>query len=356
MSEPPERPRGKVLVTGATGFLGSWLVRQLLADGYQVRVLVRARSRHGMLDGRCQRVAGDLLDPTSLPPALAGVDAVIHAAAMISMRPRDREQMYRVNVDGTRHLLAAATAAGVRVLFVSTIGTVGFSAGPVARDESQSPAPDEFEDHSYVQSKHESERLALQASAAGADVVVVNPGLLLGPGDSNDGSTRIVSRFLGGQSPCYAAGGISFADVRDVARACVTALARGRTGQRYLLGAHNRSYRQLLDALSAITGQPPAVPLVPALAAASAVWSETAARIWTHRFEEWNSTTARYSARFNYCRMDKAIRELDYRPRPFDETLRDTVADVLRRRAAGPVGPGSLLTLFDHVSQLAARS
>ena len=340
--ETREHSRGKVLVTGATGFLGSWLVRQLLADWYQVRVLVRARSRKGTLDGNCERVAGDMLDPTSLPPALAGVDAVIHAAAMISMRPRDREQMYRVNVDGTRHLLAAATAGGVRMLFVSTIGTIGFSAAPVARDESQVPSPDEFEDYIYVQTKHESERLALQASAAGADVVVVNPGLLLGPGDCNDGSTRIVRMFLGGQSPFYAAGGISFADVRDVARACVTALARGRTGQRYLLGAHNRSYRQLLDALSAITGQPPAVPLVPALAAASAVWSKTAARIWAHPFEEWSVTAVKYGARFNYCRMDKAIRELDYRPRPFEETLRDTVADLLRsagRRMAGaPAG------------------
>ena len=345
----------RVLLTGGTGFLGSWVARRLLAGGHRVRVLVRPRSdgggrgspgrrsglgNHGALDGmRVQRCEGDILDRNSLKRALSGVQAVVHAAACVSLRPSDRELIYRVNVEGTHNVLELAAARGLRVLHTSSVATTGYTAAAIVRDESCFAGEHELLDYPYADSKLKAERLALAAAARGDDVLVLNPGLLLGPGDPNFSSTRPVRQFLRGELRLFLAGGIAFGDVRDVADAFVVALRKGQAGQRYLLAGQNKSYRDLLEALARISGMSPAWP-VPRPVAQYWGWiSELAGAVRSHPFEELNVANVKYASQYNYCAVDKAMAELDYHCRPFDDTLTDTVRDLLKRGAASATTP-----------------
>jgi dihydroflavonol-4-reductase len=311
------------------------VARQLLAAGHRVRVLVRPTSDLAALAGlKVKTAEGDVLDRASLDRALTGVQAVVHAAALVSLRPRDRQRLYQVNVEGTRNLLAAAGARGLRVLHTSSVATTGYTATPTLRDESHFAGPDELRDYPYADSKRQAEALALQAAGGGADVVVLNPGLLLGPGDPTFSSTRPVRQFLRGELRVFLSGGIAFGDVRDVADAFVVALSRGRAGQRYLLGGQNNSYRELLEVLGRITGLPRAWPVPRPMAQYWGWMSELAGAFRPHPFEELTIANVKYASLYNYCTSDRAFAELDHRSRPFVDTLTDTVRDHLQRGAA----------------------
>jgi dihydroflavonol-4-reductase len=242
-------------VTGASGFVGANLVRALLDDGWQVRVLVRGPAPS--LDGLdVARTHGDLFLP-DFADAMRGSDAVFHVAALYSLWRRDRSALLRTNVEGTRAVLAAARTAGVpRVVYTSSVAALGVRADGRPADETyQSPLDGLI--GAYKRSKRLAEDEVHRAVAAGQDVVIVNPTTPIGPWDAKPTPTgEIVVRFLQGRMPAYVDTGLNVVDVRDVAAGHLAAYARGRSGERYILGAENLTLRALLGRLAAIAGRP----------------------------------------------------------------------------------------------------
>jgi dihydroflavonol-4-reductase len=243
------------LVTGGTGFVGSHVVRELIAQGHRVRVLHRASSRLDALAGMTYDAAiGSLSDGDSLRTACQGVDWVFHIAAVADYWRADRERMLDVNVDGTRRILEAARAAGVqRVVFTSSAAAIGL------RDDRPADERDSFNlptDHfPYGYSKALAEDVVAEFVADGLDVVTVNPVVVMGPGDLNMISGSFITQIkrLGPLVP-ITRGGIAAVDVRDVARWHICAAERGQRGERYILGAVNVTYRDWFAMIAEAVG------------------------------------------------------------------------------------------------------
>lgn len=244
------------LVTGGTGFVGSHVVRALNAAGHAARVLHRSTSRLDALAGlRYEPAIGDMLDRDSLRAACAGCDWVFHLAAVADYWRADPQRLFTANVEGTRCVLEAAKEAGVRrVVFTSSAAAVGLRADGKPADESTpfNLSPERFP---YGYSKAQAEGVAHEAVTNGQDVVIVNPVIVMGPGDLNmiSGSfLKEVRRF--GWATTVTSGGVSVTDVRDVARWHLAAAERGHTGERYLLGTANYSNREWLDMVAEVVG------------------------------------------------------------------------------------------------------
>jgi dihydroflavonol-4-reductase len=228
----------RALVTGGTGFVGSAVVRELLAAGAEVRALARATSPLDNLAGLpVEVVRAGLDDRASLVQAARGCDVVYHLAALYSTQPEDAGLMFRVNAEGTELLLRAAQEAGVpRFVHTSTIGTIGRPPNGGPADE-RYPFAGGPSASAYARSKALGEAKALAAAAAGYGVVVVNPCAPVGPRDRAPSSTGLrILAVLQGRVPSFVRGGINFVGVRDVARGHLLAAERGRSGERYVLG------------------------------------------------------------------------------------------------------------------------
>jgi dihydroflavonol-4-reductase len=253
----------RALVTGGTGFVGSHVARALVAAGHTPRVLHRPTSKLDALEGlNYESALGDILDETALQTACEGCDWVFHVAAVAEYWRADKASMFEANVEGTRRVLRAAKAAGVkRVVFTSSAAAVGQRADGRPADETTpfNLPPDKFP---YGYSKVLAEEVVQEAVAAGQDVVIVNPVIVMGPGDLNmiSGSYIVQVKRLGPLVP-VTSGGISVIDVRDVARMHLAAAQRGRTGERYLLMAANYSHRDWLGMIADVVGVPrPFIP------------------------------------------------------------------------------------------------
>lgn len=248
----------KALVTGGTGFVGSHIVHALAAAGHEVRVLHRPTSRLRALAGvDFTSVIGDVTDDESLLRACEGVDWVFHAAAVADYWRADEEQLFRINVGGTRAVLAAARASGVgRVLFTSSASTIGRRRDGRPSDESVrfNLPPRRFP---YAYSKAMAEDVVLEAVEQGQDVVILNPAIVLGPGDLNMISGTYVIELMHWRwlTPCTS-GAAPFVDVRDVARWHVAAAEKGQRGRRYILSEGNYSHRAIYDMIAGLAGIP----------------------------------------------------------------------------------------------------
>jgi dihydroflavonol-4-reductase len=330
----------KVLVTGATGFLGSEIARELVRQGHTLRVLVRATSKLDGLAGLSyEPVVGDVLDAASIERALDGVDALIHVAANTSARPRDAAAVRRVTVEGTRTVMAAAAKRpGLRVVHTSSTAAVGATRRPRVLDESATWDIG-AQGYAYIAAKHESEQVVLEHARAGMNVVILNPSMILGPGDVYITSTRYVLEYLRGRNRFTIRGGLSFCDVREVARAHVTALTKGRAGERYILAGQDVTHAEAMATLRRVSGGPRPIPIPYAVLWLAAALSETVARVKSHGLEEMNLGVARSARLFHHFDVSKARRELDYVVRPFDETVRDTVRDLVARGLAPGQAP-----------------
>jgi len=268
----------KVFLTGATGFIGSHVARALAIEGAQLRMLVRKTSNLANLDGiDGETHVGDLSEPDSLQPALAGCDAVVHVAADYRLWIPDPKAMYRANVDGTRELLRLAREAGVkRFVYTSSVATMRFRTDGLVVNEDTPVALSDMVGH-YKRSKFLAEREAVAAAEAGQQVVILNPTTPIGPNDSKPTPTgRIFVDFLNGRFPAYMDTGLNLVDVAEVARAHAAALILGQPGKRYILGGENLTLKQILDKMSAITGIPSPTAKVPFAVAATYAF-----------FEEW---------------------------------------------------------------------
>ena len=243
------------LVTGGTGFVGANLVRELLADGRTVRVLARPGSDRRALEGcRVEIAEGDLLDRDSLRAAVAGARRVYHVAADYRLWARDSRELYRANVDGTRHVLEAAVEAGAeRIVYTSTVGALGIPRDGTPGDET---TPVGLEDMvgPYKASKFLAERVADELAARGAPVVIVNPSAPVGPWDIKPTPTgQMIVDFLKGKMVGSLDTGLNIVHVRDVARGHILAGDRGKAGQKYVLGNRNMSLIEIFRALASFT-------------------------------------------------------------------------------------------------------
>lgn len=236
----------KALVTGATGFVGSHIARELTQQGHSVRVLHRTSSRLDALRGlEYESALGDILDRDALAAACAGCDWVFHVAAVADYWRSKTDPMYEANVEGTRRVLGAARAAGVgRVIFTSSAAAVGLRTDgqPAPESEPFNLKPEMFP---YGHSKALAEAVVAEAVAQGQDVVITNPAIVMGPGDLNMISGTFIAQVkrLGWLVP-VTSGGISVTDVRDVARWHVAAAHTGRSGERYILTTANYPNRE----------------------------------------------------------------------------------------------------------------
>lgn len=246
----------KALVTGATGFIGANLVRELLKQGYQVRALVRKESSPRNIDGLQIEIAyGDLRDKVSLDTALDGCDVLFHVAAAYAFWTPDPGVVYETNVLGTENLLTAALARGIRrVVYTSTESTVGASQNGCLATEALAASPCQLAGH-YKKSKLEAEQLALKMCRDGLPLVVVNPTAPIGAFDVKPTPTgQLIVDFLNRRMPAYVNTGLNLVDVEDVARGHILAMEKGRPGERYIMGNKNLTLKEILAVLERITG------------------------------------------------------------------------------------------------------
>jgi dihydroflavonol-4-reductase len=324
----------KCFVTGASGFIGSNLVTELLACGHRVKALLRPGSdERGLLGQKFERVTGDLGGRELLERELAGCDWCFHVAASYHLWMRNYAPMYAVNVEGTRNVLEAAAAAGCRkIIYTSTVGCIGL---PMKKDGVTIPAaetdlvsPKDLAGH-YKKSKYQAEAVAMELyRRRGLPVVIVNPSAPVGPGDVKPTPTgQVIVDFLNRRLPAYLDTGLNWVHVRDVAIGHILAAEKGRHGQRYILGNEqgNWTMRQTLAALGKIAGLPVPERKIPYwLALLVARISESAA-FFTGRAPQATLAGVRMARHKMWFDPGKAIRELGLPQSPPEQAFADAV-------------------------------
>lgn len=330
----------KTCVTGATGFVGGHVARAALAEGHAVRVAHRDPARLERLGGLdVEPVVADILDRDAMRRAVRGCDLLLHAAGLVASRPLARVR--EINALAPRIAVEAAAAEGVeRVVVTSSVAGIG----PVPRGEIGSE-DDPYRGGSlglaYPDSKHAGELQALAAGARlGVEVVVVNPSYVLGgpldrsqPGET---STRIVGNYLRGRLPAVVDGGSTFVHVEDVAAGHLLAAAHGRPGERYVLGGHSTTWPELMRTVARVSGVRQPLVVIPYGAGGLARRAEAL------RLPLAISAEALVLMEQNWCYSSaKAKRELGYRPRRFEATVRDTVEWYLELIESGALGRGA---------------
>ena len=323
-----------VALTGATGFVGWHLAAALRAAGADVVAL----HREGSDTTRLQRIGvraalAPLTDVAALTAACRGVDVLIHAAAAVDFGG-DWHAIRRVNVEGTRAVVEAARRAGVRrVVHLSSIVAVGATRRPDVQDETAAWRLKPLR-VAYATTKREAEQAALAANGRGLEVVVVNPGCVVGPDDfSGSEFGTLCKRFWRGRVPVHFAGGNNFVDVRDVAAGALAAAVRGRAGERYLLTGENRRWQTFFQELVRAAGRPiPRVTLPGWLAPPLALVLARGKR------PALSADNAKFVGRYLFFSNAKARRELGFAPRPLRDSLADAFAfwqgDTVKRQAA----------------------
>jgi dihydroflavonol-4-reductase len=326
----------RILVTGGSGFLGSHIVRLLCAADHSVRVTHRPGDDLRLLHGLAVEVmACDLLDEAGTRRAVEGVEAVIHVAALVTFQPRLYALQRRVNVEGTALLLQAARDAGVRrFLYTSTVNTLGIPEAGQVGDE-QTPYNWQRWRLGYMESKRAAQELVLRAAATGLHALSVLPGTMFGPGDLNFNAGTYVRLCARGVLLAAPAGGTSVVHVEDVARGHLLALDRGATGERYILGGENLTYRQLFGLIAAEVGRrPPLFTLPPGPLRALGRIAD--------RLHHWTAVRAAFSegvavagASELFYSSGKAQRELGYSHRPARQAVADAVRWYRQQRLLG---------------------
>lgn len=312
-------------MTGASGHIGANLVRMLLAEGRKVRVLVRQDVR--AIEGLdVERVEGDVTDPAACARLVEGADTVFHLAARISIVGPEGGLVERVNVGGPRNMASACLAAGVRRL-VHTSSIHAFSTHPNREfmDETRTLALGR-DVEAYDRSKARGWQEVLEVGRRGLDVVVVNPAGVIGPNDfkrSRMGS--VLLDLYHRRLPALIDGGYNWVDARDVAAGMIAAERKGRNGEAYLLSGHWAHVAELASLVTKITGRPTPRMATPLWLAWLAAWPT----LWVARAKgevpKFTPSAVRAVRMHRYVSHAKATAELDHRPRPLEETVRDTL-------------------------------
>ena len=321
---------GPVLVTGATGFVGAAVARKLLAQGAALRFLVRAGSDMRNIDGlEGERVVGDLGDAASLKRAAAGCSALYHVAADYRLWVPKPAEIYRINVDGSVALVRAAAEAGVsRIVYCSSVAVLGINKDGTPSNEDTPVSLADMIGH-YKRSKFLAEEAVRTVAAEEkAPVVIVNPSTPVGPRDVKPTPTgRLIRDAALGKMPAYVDTGLNVAHVEDVAEGHLLAFAKGRIGERYILGGDDMSLRDILGAIAAAAGRKAPTVRLPRralfpLAYAVEAWAKTVSK----REPLFTVEGLKMAGKRMYFSSAKAKRELGYAPRPGRAALEDAVS------------------------------
>jgi len=318
----------KILVTGGTGFLGTHIVRQMLEAGAKNLRVMASSVSEWMKDSGVDAVEGSVTDRNALADACKNVAAIFHLAGKVSRNNDDAAVMNRIHLEGTRLLCEAASEAGVRtIVLASSSGTTAVSEDEQMFDETFPQPVDVFSRWAYYASKYYQERTALDSfNGEGRKLVIMNPSLLLGPGDERLSSTKPVLDFLARKIPYSPGGGLNFVDARDAAAAFINALEMGGHQEKYLLGAANMTFQQFFGRIERLSGvAAPAIKLPRKVAIAGSGLINSLYGNWgkTSPIEPSEVEQAEY---FWYFDSNKAQKTLNFKPRDPQETLQDTIA------------------------------
>src|SRR3954471_11612628 len=339
------------LLTGGAGLVGSHVARLLVERGDDLRVVVREGTRlDNIRDLDAERVVADIHDRPAMRRALRGVERVFHSAGLANMRASAQE-LWHANVEGTRVVLEESLRAGVeQVVITSSVAAVGPARRGSTADEKQ-PFPRGTDPIAYVRAKREAEVQALRIAALGLPVVIVCPAHVFGRGDVNHSSTEIVRRFLRREIPAYVDGALNIVDAEDVARGHLLADARGRPGERYILGNRNFTFDRLFADLGRLSGvEPPAVKLPLPAALALARGFETLPGTPPITVDEVRAISLWWAFRSN-----KARRELGWKPSHHEDTLEATIAWYREHEPERLLAPGARQPLALRVAGGALR-
>ncbi len=317
------------LVTGATGFVGSAVVRALLEKGRSVRVLVRDGSDRRNIEGLdVDVVRGDLTDRASLERAMKGCTELYHVAADYRLWVPRPKAMYEANEAGTRHIMEAALSAGIRrIVYTSSVATLGLNSDGTPADENTPSRLSDMIGH-YKRSKFlAEEEVKRLIREEGLQAVIVNPSTPIGPRDIKPTPTgRLIVNALAGKMPAYVDTGLNIVHVDDVARGHLLAMERGEVGERYILGGENLTLSEILGRLAAIAHiKPPRVRLPHGLVMPLAHAAEAWARLSGAKDPMLTRDGVKMARKYMFFSSAKAEKKLGYRPRPADEALRDAV-------------------------------
>lgn len=321
----------KVLVTGATGFLGQWMTRRLLDEGFDVRVLIRSRAKLEELEGLKLEVAeGDITNFDSLDQACRGVGGVFHLAGLIAYSKAQRAAMEQVNVQGTKNVIRAIQKNGqengpARMLHLSSVTAIGagFTKNDVLNE--QSPFNIHHLNLGYFETKHDAEVAVFDAVRAGTlDAVAINPSTIYGPGDAKKGSRGAQLKVARGKMPFYTPGGVNVVHVDDVVDLCIKAFRHGRAGERTIACSENLTIQETFERIAKLAGvKPPSIGLpraaIFALGKVGDVMESFGKKGPLNTENAWTSTM------YHWFSHEKATRDFGFKPRPAQEALEASI-------------------------------
>lgn len=315
-----------ILVTGSTGLLGNNIVRQLLKAGKRVRVLCRSTTSLDPLAGLdVEVVIGELNEPNDVSRAISDCTAVIHCAAMIQLGQTKLEESRRVNVLGTISLAEQCVKRALRLVHVSTVDTFDVAPAPNAPIDESNRGGLENTPCSYVISKRECEQeLCKLVDLRKLDTVIVNPGFMLGPNDWKPSSGTMMLEVVRKRLHFAPPGACSVCDARDVANATISAMTKGQSGQRYILGGENMYYADLWRKMLTAAGKERFIYRMKSRLRYAGPVIDLSKKLLGREEGQINGTTLAMSCLFHCYDSSKAKRELDYANRPLCETLRDS--------------------------------
>jgi dihydroflavonol-4-reductase len=317
----------KTLITGGTGFLGKHLLNQLIERGETDLRVITTGAIPATLDPSIEVVKGTLTSTEDVERAVEGIESIYHLAGKVSRNPDDKREMYAIHVEGTRILCEAAKRAGVRrIVLASTSGTIAITKTGKEIPNETWPTPMEICSRwPYYAGKVYQEQTAIQSCGGKVELVILNPSLLLGPGDDRLSSTQDVLKFIGRDIPMIPPGGLNFVDVRDTAAAFISAMELGRSGERYLIGGPNWTFEKFFGRLERVTKV--SAPKLRAPARLGLWGAKVADSLYRHwgKVPPVDVESVEMAGYFWYVDSTKAKEELGFVSRDPGETLYDTV-------------------------------
>lgn len=316
----------KILVTGSDGLLGSHIVRELLADGYEVKTMVFPGSDSKTLEGLpIERSIGNICNPDDLRQAVEGCEAIIHAAASVKVWPTRSQDIWEVNLKGTQNVVDIVLEKKLkRLVYVSSANT--FQHGSKSKPGTENGPFDGYQYRlDYIDSKHEAQEFVLKmVREKGLPAILVNPTYMFGEYDSKPGSGKLLLAVYKGSLPGFPPGGKNFVYAKDVARACVNALSKGRVGECYIAGHENLTYKELFNLIEQTIGGKPPMLGIPALFIRLYGYVGTLMGLLFRRAPEVNHAMAKVSCHGQYYSPQKAVAELNMPQTPLKEAIKAT--------------------------------
>lgn len=324
------KTENKILITGGTGFLGAEIVRQLVGSGATNLRVMASSVPAWMTDAGVEPAVGSVTSREDAATAVANVSTIFHLAGKVSRDNGDAAAMNKIHVEGTRILCEEAAKADVETMILaSSSGTIAVSEDAQIFDETFPQPVDVITQWAYYASKFYQERAALENfDGEGRKLVIMNPTLLLGPGDERLSSTKIVLDFLGKKIPYCPSGGLSIVDTRDAAATFIAAVEKGKHQEKYLLGSANMTFADFFGRLARLSGvSAPMIKMPKKLAVAGSSMIESVFKNWG-RTSPVASNEVEQAEHFWYFDSTKAEEELGFAPRDVQETLNDTIKDI----------------------------